>query len=138
MGTGGSATVGKRAQLQLLTCVPCGVPGWPGGAYDLEGLAEHLHRRGLYKTLLDSIMTLDGRVSQRQHRPQGLHTKPCWMHVQRTPPRVLACASQNQLLACSTAWACKQPEASAVPVNIDRSQPTPAASRLRLTAGPAE
>lgn len=39
-----------------------------GGAYDLEGLAEHLHRRGLYKNLLDSVMTLDGRVS---------NTSPC-------------------------------------------------------------
>lgn len=33
------------------------------GAYDLEGLAEHLHRRGLYRNLLDSIMSVDGRTA---------------------------------------------------------------------------
>lgn len=33
------------------------------GAYDLEGLAEHLHRRGLYKSLLDTIMSVDGKVA---------------------------------------------------------------------------
>lgn len=32
------------------------------GAYDLEGLAAHLHRRGLYKNLLDTIMSIDGQV----------------------------------------------------------------------------
>lgn len=32
------------------------------GAYDLEGLAAHLHRRGLYKNLLDTIMSIDGKV----------------------------------------------------------------------------
>jgi hypothetical protein len=49
----------------------------PGGAYDLEGLAEHLHRRGLYKDLLDTVMTLDGRVSTPQHTTAaatGLYT----------------------------------------------------------------
>lgn len=52
----------------LLLCVPGQhptphtSPTHSGGAYDLEGLAEHLHRRGLYKNLLDSIMSLDGKV----------------------------------------------------------------------------
>jgi hypothetical protein len=32
------------------------------GAYDLEGLAAHLHRRGLYKNLLDTIMSIDSQV----------------------------------------------------------------------------
>lgn len=31
------------------------------GAYDLIGLAEHLHSRGLYKSLLGTIMSLDGK-----------------------------------------------------------------------------
>lgn len=35
------------------------------GAYDLEGLAEHLHRRGLYKNLFEHIMTVDGKVATR-------------------------------------------------------------------------
>jgi prenylcysteine alpha-carboxyl methylesterase len=52
---------------------PRGLAGFVGvsGAYDLEGLAEHLYRRGLYKNLLDSIMTLDGRVSQQTGRQAG-------------------------------------------------------------------
>lgn len=33
------------------------------GAYDLEGLGEHLHRRGLYRSLLDTIMTVGGCVA---------------------------------------------------------------------------
>ncbi|KAI8469431.1 MAG: Alpha/Beta hydrolase protein [Monoraphidium minutum] len=33
------------------------------GAYDLEGLAEHLHRRGLYRSLLDTIMSVEGAVA---------------------------------------------------------------------------
>jgi prenylcysteine alpha-carboxyl methylesterase len=32
------------------------------GAYDLEGLAQHLHQRGLYRDLLDTIMSIDGEV----------------------------------------------------------------------------
>lgn len=44
-----------------------------GGAYDLEGLAEHLHRRGLYKNLLDSVMTLDGQVSQQLVLHRGVN-----------------------------------------------------------------
>ncbi len=47
------------------------MPFLSGGAYDLEGLAEHLHRRGLYKDLLDSVMTLDGRVSPQQAQHKG-------------------------------------------------------------------
>eukprot|EP00775_Hariotina_reticulata_P013750 gene13750-13869_t len=41
---------------------PQALAGFVGvsGAYDLEGLAQHLHRRGLYKNLLDTIMSIDG------------------------------------------------------------------------------
>ncbi len=41
---------------------PLDIQGFVGvsGAYDLEGLAEHLHRRGLYKELLSTIMSIDG------------------------------------------------------------------------------
>jgi prenylcysteine alpha-carboxyl methylesterase len=31
------------------------------GCYDLQGLAHHLHGRGLYKSLLESIMSIDGK-----------------------------------------------------------------------------
>lgn len=43
---------------------PQALAGFVGvsGAYDLEGLAQHLHRRGLYKNLLDTIMSIDGQV----------------------------------------------------------------------------
>lgn len=30
------------------------------GAYDLDGLAEHLHQRGLYKSMFGKIMSIDG------------------------------------------------------------------------------
>lgn len=43
---------------------PQALAGFVGisGAYDLEGLAQHLHKRGLYKNLLDTIMSIDGQV----------------------------------------------------------------------------
>jgi prenylcysteine alpha-carboxyl methylesterase len=31
------------------------------GCYDLQGLAHHLHGRGLYKSLLESIMSINGQ-----------------------------------------------------------------------------
>lgn len=45
---------------------PQALAGFVGvsGAYDLEGLAQHLHKRGLYKNLLDTIMSIDGQVRQ--------------------------------------------------------------------------
>lgn len=46
------------------------------GAYDLEGLAAHLHRRGLYKNLLDTIMSIDGQVRARRFSGCGtVHTE---------------------------------------------------------------
>lgn len=39
------------------------------GAYDLPALAEHLHRRGLYRNLLHTIMTVDGRVALKEMSP---------------------------------------------------------------------
>ncbi|GBF90156.1 isoprenylcysteine alpha-carbonyl methylesterase-like protein [Raphidocelis subcapitata] len=50
---------------------PRDVAGFVGvsGAYDLEGLAEHLHRRGLYHNLLDSIMCLDGKKAYDKLSP---------------------------------------------------------------------
>lgn len=50
------------------------------GAYDLEGLAQHLHARGLYKELLDSIMCVDGRVAYDQLSP---------LHAARAAPAAL-------------------------------------------------
>lgn len=31
------------------------------GCYDLQGLADHLHARGLYRSLLETIMSIDGK-----------------------------------------------------------------------------
>lgn len=45
------------------------------GAYELEGLADHLHRRGLYKDLLATIMSIDGQVAYQDLSP---------VHVART------------------------------------------------------
>jgi len=39
------------------------------GAYDLEGLAEHLHRRGLYKNLFEQIMSINGLPALHQLSP---------------------------------------------------------------------
>lgn len=76
-----------RCMCAVLSAACARVVLLPGGAYDLEGLAEHLHRRGLYKDLLDSVMTLDGRVRTHQHTQQQLdcaqghlqrqHRRPC-------------------------------------------------------------
>lgn len=54
-------------------------PSWPpatlrafvgvSGAYDLDGLAEHLHRRGLYRGLFEQIMSLDGRPAYNELSP---------------------------------------------------------------------
>jgi len=51
---------------------PQALAGFVGvsGAYDLEGLAQHLHRRGLYKNLLDTIMSIDGQVRSAVCEPR--------------------------------------------------------------------
>ncbi|KAG2425680.1 hypothetical protein HXX76_013522 [Chlamydomonas incerta] len=52
------------------------------GAFDLVGLAEHLHRRGLYKNLLDRIMSLTtpedagGVRGGKKVAAAGLHPPP--------------------------------------------------------------
>lgn len=70
---------------------PQGLAGFVGvsGAYDLEGLAEHLHRRGLYKNLLDSIMTLDGRVAYDQLSPLHAARSPAAPGMSQFVPPVL-------------------------------------------------
>ncbi|GFH18438.1 carboxyesterase-related protein, partial [Haematococcus lacustris] len=40
------------------------------GAYDMAGLAEHLHKRGLYRNLFDQIMSLGGTPSMDKLSPQ--------------------------------------------------------------------
>lgn len=62
---------------------PASLGGFVGvsGAYDLEGLAEHLHRRGLYRNLLDTIMSVDGQVAYELLSP---------LHAARNPPPNLA------------------------------------------------
>lgn len=39
------------------------------GAYSLDLLSEHLHRRGLYKRMFESIMTLNGKPALKELSP---------------------------------------------------------------------
>ena len=50
---------------------PCQVQSFVGvsGAYDLQELHVHLHRRGMYMSLLREIFTVDGKVAYRQLSP---------------------------------------------------------------------
>jgi prenylcysteine alpha-carboxyl methylesterase len=59
------AASGQAVQGAAPVWHPLDIKGFIGvsGAYELEGLAEHLHRRGLYKSLLASIMSVDGQVA---------------------------------------------------------------------------
>ncbi|KAF6266738.1 Alpha/Beta hydrolase protein [Scenedesmus sp. NREL 46B-D3] len=63
------------------------------GAYDLEGLAAHLHRRGLYKDLLDTIMSINGQVAYELLSP---------LHAARDPPPNLAAFMPSVLLMHGT------------------------------------
>jgi prenylcysteine alpha-carboxyl methylesterase len=66
------ALLAQASQIVLGRPEPGAAPAWHphalagavgvSGAYDLEGLAAHLHARGLYRSLLDAIMQIDGQV----------------------------------------------------------------------------
>ncbi|GMH34097.1 hypothetical protein BSKO_01931 [Bryopsis sp. KO-2023] len=45
------------------------------GAYCLESLSEHLHSRGLYKSLFEQIMMIDGEVSLQTLSPLNIAQK---------------------------------------------------------------
>ena len=59
--------------------LPGGSPRWaPGriralvgvsGVYNVDGLADHFHERGLYRPLLERIMSLDGRPELKLFSP---------------------------------------------------------------------
>ncbi|KAF8072911.1 hypothetical protein HT031_000571 [Scenedesmus sp. PABB004] len=75
---------------------PAALAGFVGvsGAYDLEGLAAHLHARGLYKELLDTIMSVDGRVAYELLSP---------LHAARAAPPGVAAFMPPVLLLHGTA-----------------------------------
>src|SRR5512147_821461 len=52
----GQAATGQAVLAGAPLWHPQALAGFVGvsGAYDLEGLAQHLHKRGLYKNLLDT------------------------------------------------------------------------------------
>eukprot|EP00879_Flechtneria_rotunda_P030524 GHRR01033164.1.p1 GENE.GHRR01033164.1~~GHRR01033164.1.p1 ORF type:complete len:284 (+),score=90.91 GHRR01033164.1:367-1218(+) len=98
------ALLNQAAQAATGQAVLGGAPLWHpqelagfvgvSGAYDLEGLAEHLHRRGMYKDLLDTIVTINGKVSYQLLSP---------LHAARNPPDNLAQFLPSTLLMHGTA-----------------------------------
>lgn len=97
------ALLSQAAQAATGQAVLGGAPLWHpsclsgfvgvSGAYDLEGLAAHLHRRGLYKNLLDTIMSIDGQVAYELLSP---------LHAARNPPPNLAAFMPPVLLMHGT------------------------------------
>ncbi|MEW5309110.1 MAG: hypothetical protein WDW38_001019 [Sanguina aurantia] len=70
------------------------------GAYDLDGLAEHLHQRGLYKSMFGKIMSIDGVPSLTALSPlaaaQGLaegvfRVMPRWILIHGTSDKSVPC-----------------------------------------------
>ena len=69
-----------QAEQQEHRCqLPGGSPRWPisairgfvgiSGVYNCHGLADHLHRRGLYRSLFDRIMTINGKTELKLVSP---------------------------------------------------------------------
>jgi prenylcysteine alpha-carboxyl methylesterase len=67
------------------------IKGYVGvsGAYDLVTLADHLHRRGLYKRLFEGIMSVDGVPSLAELSPTHAAARLCADAVKALPPIVL-------------------------------------------------
>ena len=59
--------------------MPGGSPRWApariralvgvSGVYNVDGLADHFHERGLYRPLLERIMSLDGKPELKLFSP---------------------------------------------------------------------
>ncbi|KAL4424612.1 hypothetical protein ABPG77_002230 [Micractinium sp. CCAP 211/92] len=79
------AQVQRRQQKQQQKDTVGALPAWDptrissfvgvSGAYNLYALADHLHRRGLYRNLFEAIHSLDGRPLLRELSPTFLLRK---------------------------------------------------------------
>lgn len=97
----GAAQAEQEAQEADL---PGGSPRWApsriralvgvSGVYNIAGLADHFHERGLYRPLLDRIMSQHGRPELKLFSPAHCVKARAW------PP----CANTD---AAGSAWLCK-------------------------------
>lgn len=96
--------------------LPGGSPRWaPGriralvgvsGVYNVDGLADHFHERGLYRPLLERIMSLDGRPELKLFSPAhcvkarrpGRIRPGGWQQVLRAFAPLRVCAKAGKLL----------------------------------------
>ena len=83
----GAAQAEQEAQEADL---PGGSPRWApsriralvgvSGVYNIAGLADHFHERGLYRPLLDRIMSQDGRPELKLFSPAHCVKARPWPH----------------------------------------------------------
>lgn len=58
--------VGMRGMPKRFCAPP---PPPPPGPYNMYALADHLHRRGLYRNILHRLMSVEGKVMMRELSP---------------------------------------------------------------------
>lgn len=95
----------QEEQLGTLGRLPGALPRWNpkalkgiigvSGVYNCYGLADHLHRRGLYRTLFDRIMSINGKTQLKLLSPTYCVT------VRLPASQILTCLHQEWLVGNS-------------------------------------